>query len=80
MSNFLKIFSSCLLVEEVSFFHLLESELLVHKYLQQVSFVFGVPFSFVLMTGCSVNCCETHRYLLHLEFIHCFICAEHSVL
>lgn len=39
----------------------------------------GCPVSFVLMLGCSLDCCETHRGPLNLEFIPSFICAEHSV-
>lgn len=37
------------------------------------------PFSCVLMPGCSMNCRETHRDPLNLEFIPSFVCAEHSV-
>lgn len=29
--------------------------------LQQVTLSLGCPFSFVLVPGCSLNCCETHR-------------------
>lgn len=39
----------------------------------------GCPVSFVLMPGCSLDCCETYRSPLNLEFIPYFICTEQSV-